>query len=325
MSAQPTLEEKRALARRPVRPLIRPGNPVAMLLARALVRLAGRLGHRGRERIAKAVGQVAYLLGIRRAVTLDNLRRGLPELSEARRRQIARGAYVNMSLAALEAVAGNAIAARDDVLRLENAEPFLEQVRQGRPALMVSAHFGNWELIGDAMRRLGIEISAVVRPLEGALNAAIVENRLRSGVELIPARGAIRGTLEALKRGRAVGILLDQVVPAHQAVFVPFFGRPAATSPLAALVALRTGAPLFVVMGVREGPLIRAHFEGPLALPSTGDRDRDVQALTAEMTARIERYIRLHPEQWMWLHRRWKVQPPASSSGDRGTGGPTCP
>lgn len=307
---QPTLEEKRALARRPVRPLMRPGNAVATLFARGLVKLAGAIGHRGREAIARGAGNLAYALGIRRRVTLENLRKGLPELSALEHRRIARGAYVNMSLAAIEALAANAIAPTGDVLQFENADAFLECARSGKPALLVSAHFGNWEMIGDTLPRMGIKISAVVRPLEGALNAVIVENRLHAGLELIPARGAIRGTLDALKRGRIVAILLDQVVPAHQGVFVPFFGRPASTSPLAALAALRTGVPVFVTMGVREGPRLRLHFEGPLPVPATGDRDRDVEALTSRMTATIEGYIRRFPEQWMWLHRRWKVQPP---------------
>lgn len=219
-----------------------------------------------------------------------------------------------MSLAAIEALAANAIATTGDVLQFENGDSFLDCARNGKPALLVTAHFGNWEMIGDTLPRMGIKISAVVRPLEGSLNAVIVENRLEAGLELIPARGAIRGTLDALKRGRIVAVLLDQVVPAHQGVFVPFFGRPASTSPLAALAAIRTRAPVFVMMGVREGARLRLHFEGPLPLPSAGDRDRDVEQLTAEMTATIEKYIRRHPEQWMWLHRRWKVQPPDGSA-----------
>jgi KDO2-lipid IV(A) lauroyltransferase len=104
--------------------------------------------------------------------------------------------------------------------------------------------------------------------------------------------------------------LIDQSLPAEAGVFVPFFGRAASTTPALSMAALRTKAPVFVALAVREGERLRLLFEGPIPVPDTGDRRADVAAHTAQLTAILERYIRRYPEQWLWLHRRWKVQPP---------------
>jgi KDO2-lipid IV(A) lauroyltransferase len=150
----------------------------------------------------------------------------------------------------------------------------------------------------------------VVRPLRGALNEQIVRARLESGLRLIAARGAIRGMLRALSEGGVVCMLVDQVMPLHKGVFVPFFGRPASTSPGLSAAARRTGAPVLVGVSIRDHDVLRIHLEGPFPVPHTDDIDADIRAHTAEITAAIEQLIRRHPEQWLWLHRRWKVRPP---------------
>jgi KDO2-lipid IV(A) lauroyltransferase len=137
----------------------------------------------------------------------------------------------------------------------------------------------------------------------------VVASRQHAGVGLILQRGAMRGIFAALKEGRAVVQLIDQVLPAKHGVFVPFFGRPASTTVSVSLAALRTGAPVYVVLAAREGATLKMFVEGPIPVPATGDRDADLTAHTAALTAIIERKIREYPEQWLWLHRRWKVQP----------------
>ncbi|MBI3180746.1 MAG: lysophospholipid acyltransferase family protein [Myxococcales bacterium] len=279
--------------------------------------LVGALGPSGRRALAFLVGTLAYLLGLRRRVALDNLRHAFPELAQAARRRVARGAYVNMALAALEALAAPSLsdAEVERAVVVENWAPIEEAIRAGKGLLVASAHFGSWELFAEVMARRGVRLNAVVRPLRGALNARIVESRRRAGLGLILQRGALSGIIAAVRRGEVVAQLVDQALPSRRAVFVPFFGRLASTTPALSVAAMRTGAPVFVVMAAREGNRLRMFAEGPIPLPSSGDRRRDIEEHVAALTAIIERYIRRYPDQWLWLHRRWKVQPPAAKSG----------
>ena len=184
-------------------------------------------------------------------------------------------------------------------------------VDSGKGALLATAHFGNWEVLAELLTHHGIPFDALVRPLKGALNTRLAENRLRAGVGLIYPKGAIVEAGAALRRGESVLMLLDQALPAKAAVFVPFFGRPASTTPALAVAAQRTGAPVFVVMGMRDARgHVQLHVQGPVDAPPRGTPDLFTEH-TARVTAALEAVIRQHPEQWLWLHRRWKVAPPA--------------
>ncbi len=300
----------------------RPG-PVAGFLAWLVLDVVGALSASKRDAIARFFGWLAYTLRIRRRVTLDNLARALPEVDDARRRQVARGAYVNMTRVVLESIAtGERLPPGwdTDVVRGEEAWAALRaRVATGKGALLATAHFGNWELLGEMLVRLGVPLNGLVRPLKGALNARIADNRIRGGVGLIYPRGAISETSEALKLGESVLVLLDQALPAKAALFVPFFGRLASTTPTLAVAAQRSRAPVFVVMAVREEGRLRLHVEGPIPAPTEGKPHARLTEHTARITAVLERYVRRHPEQWMWLHRRWKVAPPAEAHGPADT------
>lgn len=293
-------------------PLISQAGPFSRGLARLLVAALGALPASARDAIARGLGRLAYALGIRRRVTLDNLAHAFPELSEAERRRLARGAYVNMARVVLEGFSSNTLdeKALAESLEVENWPELQAQLGHGRGVLVATAHFGSWELLGEVIARRGLALNAVVRPLKGALNAVLMERRVQSGLKLIAPRGAVPETVKALHRGEVVAMLVDQVLTSKRGIFVPFFGRPAATSPGFGWAALRSGAPVFVAMGAREGRKLRLMLEGPIEVPRSGDLDRDVEALTAAVTARIEAVIRRYPDQWLWLHRRWKVQPP---------------
>ena len=292
----------------------RPG-PVVGWLANRVMDAVCALPASTRDGLARFVGKLAYTLHIRRRVALENLAHALPELSEAERRRIALGAYVTMARVVLES-----IDAKDHVepaweepeVRGEGWEALQASIARGQGALLVTAHFGNWERTGKMLLRRGIPLNALVRPLKGALNNRIVDNRLAAGGGLIYPKGAIRQTLVALKRGETILMLLDQALPAKAAVFVPFFGRLASTTPTMAVTALRTGAPVFVVMGVRDesGRKMWLEVEGPIAPPEGVSEDEALTAYTGKVTAVLEKYVRRYPDQWLWLHRRWKVQPP---------------
>lgn len=294
---------------RPPKPHFVPPGPLAGRTADAALWLVRRLSARGRARLAGWVGDLAWALRIRRRITEDNLRHALPELPAGEREAIARGAYRNMALAAIEALTPEAAQAHS--VRADEREPFWQAVRSGEGVLAASAHLGSWEVLGEALCRRGVPLSVVVRPLKGALNARIVQGRLEAGMALISPRRAMPDSLGALRAGRTVVMLIDQVLPAAQGVFVPFFGRPASTNPGLSLVAARSGKPVYLLANVRDPDgTIRVVTDGPYPLVRTGDLRRDLEVHTATLTAAIEALIRRYPAQWLWLHRRWKVSPP---------------
>ncbi|MFN0064378.1 MAG: lysophospholipid acyltransferase family protein [Myxococcaceae bacterium] len=276
----------------------------------AVVWVLGRCSTQTIQRLAWLMGRLTYALGIRRRVTLDNLAHAFPHSPESERRRTAKRAYVNMMLAVLEALAARKLSDEQvrECLVIENEQLVGEAFAEGKGVLIATAHFGNWELLGDVIARRNIPLHAVVRPLKGALNAQLVENRRRNGLGLISPRGAVRETLKRLKHGHMVAMLIDQVIAAKHGVCVPFFGQLASTNPALSLAAQRSGAPVLLAMAAREGDKLHLFLEGPFRVPDTGDRQRDVATHTAALTAAIERYIRRYPDQWLWLHRRWKVK-----------------
>lgn len=299
--------------------LVRPGGPVSRLVVGALVRWLRARAPATRERLGAAVASLAWGLGIRRAVTLDNLRHAFPEKPEAERRAIARGAYRTMALAALDAVTSDLLSDAE-VERAVSAVDWkgLDALLAAKkPVLIASAHLGSWELFAEVMARRGAALSGVMRPLAGAFNEWVVANRQRAGLELILQRGALVNMVLALDRGRAVVQAIDQVVLGPEAVFVPFFGRLAATTPAITVVARRSRAPVYVVCCRRTAEGLQVAVEGPVAVPQTGDRRADLVAHVARLTEIVEAMIREAPEQWLWLHRRWKRAPPSDAQAQQ--------
>lgn len=302
-------------------------SPVVGWLANRFMDAVCALPASWRDALARGVGGLAFSLGIRRRVALENLAHAFPDKSEAERRAIARGAYLTMARVVVESIDTRDHLRTDWVLP-ETPSPAWEalhaSVARGQGALLVTAHFGNWERAGKLLVLRGVPLNALVRPLKGALNMRIVDNRVAAGAGLIYPKGAIAQAQEAVGLGESILMLLDQSLPAKAAVFVPFFGRLASTTPAMAVVAQRTGAPVFVVMAVRDesGRRLRLELEGPIPPPEVREGEDAITAHTAAVTAVLEQAIRRHPEQWLWLHRRWKVQPPpegAAVEGSRAT------
>ena len=293
----------------------RPALVQSTVLSRAaaglLVRLLQALPSGAVDTLARAVAACAWVLGIRRRVTLDNLAHAFPERSDEERRAIARGAYANMARAVVDALRTLG-ASRAELLaevEVDDFGPVERALAAGKGLLVATAHLGSWEMFGAAMAQR-VPLHAVVRPLRGGVNARLVEARERSGLRLIPARGALTSMVAALRKNEVVAMLLDQAIGGKHALFVPFFGRPAATTPALSMAALRTGAPTLVVVALRLDGRLRFRVEGPFEVTSSGDRQRDLQDHTARVTAALERIIREAPDQWLWLHRRWKIVPP---------------
>jgi len=185
-----------------------------------------------------------------------------------------------------------------------------EALRKGRGAIIVSPHLGNWELAGIRATMEGYPINSLTLPLGNPfIHEYFLRLRTAAGHRLIPREGAMKAMVQCLKANKVLVFLADQ--NAHEAgVLVPFFGRPASALRVPAIMSIKYGAPL-VPMNLYRAPTGR-HFvvaTPPMEAPSGLDHETAVQQLTAAYTRRFEEFIRQHPDQWLWLHRRWRANP----------------
>jgi KDO2-lipid IV(A) lauroyltransferase len=262
--------------------------------------------------MGRALGAFAYLIGVRRRIALANLERAFPEKGVHERRRIARAAYRNAGAGVLGlfAVPRLSPSALDRLVEYQGFDLVDRLLAERRGLVVASAHLGSWEVLAAAYARKGIAVSLVTRDLKGKANEAIIEARARSGLREISPRGALREGVAALRRGEMVVNLIDQNMPPKRGVFVDFFGVAASTTPAAALMARRAGAQVVVILAVNQPDgRIRACVEGPFPVPRGGRIADDVRAHTQALSDVVERYVRENPEQWFWVHRRWKTRP----------------
>jgi Kdo2-lipid IVA lauroyltransferase/acyltransferase len=268
--------------------------------------------------LGRRVGDVVYTaMPRRRRIALSNLGRAYPELPEAERRRLARRAaqHLGMTLVELPRLLTAPLEETLARIRLDGIEHLDAAMQTHGRALVLTAHLGNWEILCAAHRLTEYGLSVVVRPLDAPwLDAVAVKLRRRTGVDVIDKRGALRPVLEALRRGRMVGILMDQNAARREGVFVEFFGYPASTSRSLALLAVRTGAPVVPIFARRAAGIGHTVVIRPaLPPPSSNDPEAAVVELTARCTEEIERAIREAPEQWLWSHDRWRTRPPIAT------------
>ncbi|HPD14181.1 MAG TPA: lysophospholipid acyltransferase family protein [Planctomycetota bacterium] len=204
-----------------------------------------------------------------------------------------------------------------DFSRVEGAEHLRAALARGKGAIVVTGHFGNWELAGRALGHTAGSALVVARTLSNRL----VEERARrfreeGGLKVIGRQGALRQVLSHLRAGGCVAMLIDQN-QRKGGVFVPFFGKLASTVPSPASLALKLDVPVLAGYTYREGHRLFHcfHCDPPFELIRTGDHKADVVANTAMFTQRIEEFVRKHPDQWFWLHSRWRKRPPGEAPG----------
>lgn len=259
------------------------------------------------------------VLRIRRADADRHLELAFPEKDAAWRRRVARESYVHLGREAVSTFRVTARGPEEVVARttMVGFEAFRAAVAEGKGVILVTGHVGNWELGGAAFSARGLPVDAVVKRMANRLfDAELEASRRRVGVRLVDLSEAPREALRSLRQGRVLGLIADQDAREH-GVFVPFFGREAATFRGPALFALKAGAPIFLGVSLREGGVparYRVTVEH-IAFAPSGDREDDVRALTLAHTAALERAVRDAPEQYFWQHRRWKTRP----SGERRT------
>ena len=295
-------------------------------LARTLEKTVSTLPEGAADAVGRRIGRGVYRMGLRRETVVENLRLAFPEKDDAWHRRTALAAYEHLGREAaamlrLSRLDADAIVKRTVPLGWDEMEAALAE-RKG--VLLVTGHYGNWEIAAATVAARGVPIAAIVRRQGNRLvNDRLNELRRRLGVETITQREAPSRVPRLLRKGGVVGIVGDQ--DARRAgIFVPFFGRPASTHRGPALFAIKLGTPVFSCVARRlPGAGVRYEVAGErVPVLRTGDVEADVQALTAELAARLEAQVRVAPEQYFWFHRRWKSKPAAEpGSEERGTGG----
>jgi Kdo2-lipid IVA lauroyltransferase/acyltransferase len=284
-------------------------------LVLAVARSLGRVPSGLARLVAGAVAGSVYLaLGRLRRVGVRNLEMALPELSAMERRRILRGVYRCLGRQLVEFCRMRRYTAENtrDWIRTEGLEHYLAARARGKGVLVLTGHLGAWELSSFYHSLMGYPMGMVIRRLDNRLLDDYV-NRVRClhGNWVLHKDDFARGLLTAMRAGEAVGILMDTNMTPPQGVFVPFFGRPACTASGLARVALRTGAavlPGFMVWEQRERKYV-LRFGPELEFAQTADAEANVPAATAQCNQVLEAWIRRYPEQWLWIHRRWKTRP----------------
>lgn len=266
---------------------------------------------------AFTVGVVRILFALLpklRKTALFNLRLAFPDWSETRRHDVIRAMTRSLGWMAAEFArfpryTKETIA---DTIVLDGHENFLAGLHRGNGVLFLTGHIGAWELSSFAHALYGYPLHYMARPLDHPRVDALV-NRYRglSGNQPIFKNESARAMLKILKEGGTIGILADQNTMREEGVFVDFFGTPACTTTGLARVALHTGAAVVPGYAVWDEQLdkYRLRFEPPLELIRTGDTERDVAASTQLFARALEKVIRKYPEQWVWIHARWKTRP----------------
>lgn len=265
------------------------------------------------ESLAHAVGQ--RLRGPRRSA-LRNLQIAFPGMSEQDTDLLLRRMYRNLGRQAAEFAHMPALTAgfaQQHLIRYEGLEHYDAAIARGRGVLVLTGHLGAWELSSFVHSLLGRPMGMVIRRLDNPLIDTYV-NRIRCmhGNRVLHKDDFARALLRAMHRGEAVGVLMDTNMTPPQGVFVPFFGVEACTASGVARVAQKSGAavlPGFLFWHAEEDRYV-LRFGAPLALTLTGDNEADALANTALFARVTEQYIREYPDQWLWLHRRWKTRPP---------------
>lgn len=280
--------------------------------------------------MGRAVGRLAYLLDLRhRRVGARNLRRVYPELTPRQVRARLRRVYDHLGKVMVEMVrvprmltkAGNPRQARNGGMRvnrlltLHNFEKVQQACRSGKGVIFVTAHLGNWEITGAAMAIMGLPMYCVARTMDNPLlDRYIMRLREVRGQKILKKHGSIREALSLLKSGERLGIIVDQNAPVDN-VFVEFLGEKAAVTRGVASLALKTDCVVFPGFSYRSnGSAHHEVFAGdPIEVPEEGGREYKIHVITQQYTKVIERWIREHPDQWLWIHNRWKTRPPAAA------------
>ena len=280
----------------------------------------GALPRRASLCLARGVAAVAYRsLGHLRRTATRNLNLAFPDWTSEQTRAVVRGVFQNFGRLLVE-FARLPKLNRDNISEVvvyDGFDHFAESLRRGNGTLFLTAHYGAWELCPFAHALYGHPLKFVIRPIDNPYVDRLVNSyRTGSGNQVIQKKDSLREMLRTLKRNEGVGILIDQNTTRDAGVFVDFFGLPACTTTVLAALALRTGATVIpgVLIWDSVRKIHRLHFEPPVEIVQTGDTRADIVENTARFNKILEDLVKQHPEQWLWVHRRWKTRPSGEAS-----------
>jgi len=287
--------------------------------ARIILSVIGALPFRQSIRLGRFFGLIAYLVAreLRRTGEI-NLKLAFPEKTSEERRQLLKGCFESLGRAL--GVFSHFADPPESILSV--LEPsgieHLDQVKEsGRGAILFTAHLGAWELTSYGLSLLGHPISFLVRPIDNPKIEQMVDRyRTRTGNKTLDKFSAARSMVKTLRSGEFLGLLIDLNALEDEAIFVNFFGVPASTNFMTAKLALRSDVPIIPVFApwdkTRQKFLLQVNE--PVELKRSGDDEADVRELTTRLTQHFEDQIRRYPDQWLWIHKRWKTRPPGEPS-----------
>lgn len=269
------------------------------------------------RRLGALLGVLAYRVDAsHRRVAIANLSAAFPHRSARETRRVARAVFKHFGRALFDLLKFSTLTPQQMLAAVEfQGEDRVRQAyAQGRGVLFYTGHFGSWEQIAIVLAVKFEPVEVLARPLDNPdLNALLERLRGTTGGRVIYRRGALRRVMRVLSRGHAVGMLVDQHLHGPDAVWVDFFGRPAATTSALAAIALRTGAPVVPMFAVPlPGGRFRVMCEHQVD-PPPADSPEAVREFTQRCTDVLEMYVRRYPDMWLWMHRRWRAPEPMSS------------
>ena len=270
--------------------------------------------------LGRAMGRIAYAsAGNLRRTGKRNLELAFPDKSERERTAILRSCFRSLGRE-LGVFSQFSTASAHSLLSLTDCEG-LEHLQaakaQERGVILFTGHLGAWELTSFALSLMGHPLSFLVRRIDNPKVERLVDNsRTRFGNKTLDKLSAARSMVKILRTGGTLGLLLDLNTLDDEAIFVDFFGIPASTNFMVAKLALRTQAPIIPIFAPWEEERKRfvLRIQPPVSIERIGDEEEDVLRLTAKLSLVVEEYVRRYPDQWLWVHKRWKTRPPGEPS-----------
>ena len=287
-------------------------NRAEALAVRALRGVFARMPPERAEAVGRRLG-LAYrrVDARRRELARANIAAAFPEKSAEEVEALSRAVFAHFGGLATELLHASGRPVSEIVARVDfpGAADARAALRSGRGVLFLTAHLGNWEYSALGMAASGVTASVVARPLDNPLlDAWLTALRTTNGNAIIEKRDAARGMLRTLRSGGVLGVLADQHVGPPDGIPVPFFGRPASTTSALARIVDRTEALVLPAAAIRIAPSrYRLVVESVLDVRSLSAAEREPAPLTARFNAILENMVRRHPEQWLWLHNRWRL------------------
>jgi len=275
--------------------------------------LLGMLPLRVGRGLGRGLGRLAFVMSGRyRRITIQNLAGAYPKIGSEEQNKLARKVFENLGMVLFEMAWSLRLNPRrfHRFFQVEGLDHLRNAHGKGKGVLVLTAHFGNWELLSVISAMIGYPLGVVYRPLDfQPLDRFIVNYRSRFGGRLIPKKKSFRRVLRALAGGKLVTLLMDQNVAWREGVFAQFFGHPACTNKGMALLEMKTEAPIVPVFLIRRADGFTGRFLPEIPLIRTGDKTKDLEANTEQYNRVIESMVRAYPEQWFWVHRRWNTKP----------------